>query len=280
MRRDRHLGNWITGGLVGFLLIAAVVSLLGLPGEDRSDLTFGGGDVRALPVGDAAQDAGATEEVAGIPAGFPQSVDGAVSAMMTYRNAADAALFRTSQERAEIAYRIFTDEGLLASGLSDQAALEAQERLGVNEAGVAERGDGSLDPTRTAFAVCAYELGAYRVASVVSNSVVSPGPGEPAQLPTEVVVTTWSPCLSGVGGTQDVAEVDIRWSLQASALRWDDGDWRVDTVYPDDAAPEPADPNDVAVTFDERARLLGKGWTLPADATEEVAPAFWAEGTR
>jgi hypothetical protein len=110
---------------------------------------------------------------------------------------------------------------------------------------------------------------------------MSPRPGGPANIPDEVVATTWSPCLSGVGGANDQSDIGIRWVQQTSIMRWERGDWRVDsTVYPDDPAPLPADPNDVAVTFEERFRLLGKGWKLPADAAEEVTPAFWAAGTR
>ena len=282
VRRDRRLGNWIMGGLIGAVLIAAVVGVLGLRGGDELDPMFEPTDVAtALPVGEAAEGAGATGDVAGVPVGFPQSVDGAVSAMMTYGNAADAALFRTPQERSEIANRIFTDEGHAASGLTDQAAVEAQERLGVNEAGVAERWNGSLDPARTAFVGCAYEFGVYRVVSVGSASVVPPSPGEPAQLLSQVVVTTWSPCLSGVAGTQDASDVDIRWTQRTSTLRWDGRDWRVEaTVSSDDRVPVPADPDDVAVTFEERARLVGKGWTLPADATEKIPPDFWSGDTR
>ncbi|MFI2486529.1 hypothetical protein ACH47X_06435 [Promicromonospora kroppenstedtii] len=257
VRRDRRLGDRIIGGLVGAVLIAAVVGVLGLRGGDELDPMFEPTDVAtALPVGEAAEGAGATGDVAGVPVGFPQSVDGAVSAMMTYGNAADAALFRTPQERAQIADRIFTDEGHAASGLTDQAAAEAQDRLGAD-----------------ALTGCAYEFGAYKVASV--------GSSDAAQVPFWVVVSTWAPCLAGAGGAQDASDVDIRWTQRTSTLRWDGRDWRVEaTVSSDDRVPVPAEPDDVAVTFEERARLVGKGWTLPADATEEVAPDFWSGGTR
>ncbi|MFI2365167.1 hypothetical protein [Promicromonospora sp. NPDC019610] len=264
MRRDRRLGSWIVGGLVGAVLMAAVVGMLGLRGADDLDPVFAPTDVpTALPVGGAAQGAGATEYVAGVPAGFPQSIDGAVSALMTYSNAADAALSRTPQERAEIAERIFTDQGRAASGLSDQAAADVQDR-----------------PDATAFTGCAYEFGAYKVVSVGSHSVESPDPDEPAQVPTEVVVSTWARCLSGVGGARDTSDVDIRWTHHAATLRWDGRDWRVDTVVsPGGRVPEPDDPDDIAITLEERARLLGTGWTLPADATEEVATDFWSRGS-
>lgn len=256
VRRDRRLGNWIIGGLVGAVLIAAVVGVLGLRGGGELDPVFAPTDApTALPVGEAAEGTGATEDVAGVPAGFPQSVDGAVSALMTYSNAADAALFRTPQERAEIAERIFTDQGRAASGLTDQAAAAAQDRQ-----------------RAAAFTGCAYEFGAYKVVSVGSHSVVSPSPDEPAQAPTEVVVSTWAPCLSGLGGAQDTSDVDIRWTHHAATLRWDGRDWRVDSVVsPGGRVPVPDDPDDVAITFQERARLLGTGWTLPADATEETS---------
>lgn len=280
--RERHLGRWVMVGVIVVLLIATVVGALSIRNQDQpAPTTEATGAPVTLPVGEAAQNLGATEVVAGVPAGFPQSTEGAVSAMMTYGNAAGAALFRTPQERAEIAERIFTEKGRTASGLTDEVAAETQELLGVNEAGIAVRQDGSLDPARTAFAECAYEFGAYRVDSVTTFQVASPEPDEPTTLPTEVVVTTWSPCLSGVGGAQDVTDIEIRWTQQTSIMRWKGGDWRVDsTVYPDELAPAPSDLNDVGVSFAERARLLGEGWTLPADATEEVTPAFWAGGTR
>lgn len=253
VRRDRRLGNRIIGGLVGAVLIAAVVGVLGLRGGDELDPVFEPTDApTVLPVGEAAEGAGATEDVDGVPVGFPQSVDGAVSAMMTYGNAADAALFRTPQERAQIAERIFTDEGHAASGLTDQAAAEAQDRLGAD-----------------ALTGCAYEFGAYKVVSVGSYGA--------EQVPTEVVVSTWAPCLSGAGGAQDASDVDVRWTHRAGTLRWDGRDWRVQSIVtPDGRVPEPADPDDVAITFEERARLLGAGWTLPADATEEIPPGFWS----
>ncbi|MFI8523382.1 hypothetical protein ACIGB8_02985 [Promicromonospora sukumoe] len=263
--RDRRLGNGIVGGLAGAVLIAAVVGVLGLRGGDDLDPVFAPTDApTTLPVGEAAEDAGATEDVAGVPAGFPQSVDGAVSALMTYGNAAGAALFRTPQERAEIAERIFTDQGRAASGLTDEAAADAQDRLGAN-----------------ALAACAYEFGAYKVVSTGSYGVASSGPDEPAQLPFEVVVSTWAPCLSGVAGAQDTSDVDIRWTHHAATLRWDGRDWRIDSVVsPGGRVPAPDDPDDIATTFEERARLLGTGWTLPADATEEIPADFWSGGTR
>lgn len=283
VRRDQRLGNWAMAGLAAFLLGAAVVGMSGgVPRQDELAPSLGSTAVpTSLPTGRAAQDAGARNDVAGVPTGFPQTVAGAVSAMMTYNNAAGAAMFRAPQERAQIGHRIYTDEGYAASGLTDEAATETRERLGVNEAGVAVREDGSLDLARTAFAACAYEFGAYRVTSLGGSGSRSPGPGEPAFIPHQVVATTWSPCLSGVGGAHDHADIGIRWVEQTSILRWDGADWRIEsTVSPDDPAPVPADPIDVAVTFEERARLLGKGWTLPADATEELSPAFWATGTR
>ncbi|MDT0342710.1 hypothetical protein [Streptomyces litchfieldiae] len=110
--------------------------------------------------------------------------------------------------------------------------------------------DAAASPLRSAASDCHPELGAYRVL---------------AASPDQALVDYWMPCLMGT------ADTHMRWQMGRMALRWDADDWRVAemTRGPFDQLVTPAEQGNPVTTFAERLELLGDGWELFADATDE-----------
>ncbi len=215
-----------------------------------------------LPTGAAGEDVGATEAISGgIPVGFPQTVDGAASAAMTFTNAAGRALFLPADVRARVVNRIYTAEARRTTVLTDATAGKVQRQYQVTQDGLGRKADGSIDPALRARAECLFQYGAYRVDGTTTDA-------DSAAAPTEVVVTTWAPCLVGVGSAEDGSKLHVRWSQATTTLVWSGSDWQVDaTIYPTTTPPAPAEPRGINVGFEERARLLGPGWQMTVDAT-------------
>lgn len=269
--RDRgKAARWVFGVLIGVLLVATVVGALSVRGErDREqtpaeDVATSAPPVVELPYGEAAVGAGATTVVAGIPSGYPRTTDGAVSAALTYANAAGTALFVTPEKRTQIAETIYTPAARENGVLTDEVAAAVQDELNVTPDGLGLRADGTIDASRRAFAECLYQYGAYRVDDVDASTD-----------PSEVVVTTWAPCLNGVGSADDGSAVQVRWSEATTTMRWSGTDWQIaETTYPTHTPPAPDQPRAVNVSLTERARLLGDGWVVPADATDTFDPTI------
>lgn len=262
------MGRWLIAGLFVVLLVAVIIGALNVRGE-RNDpgaapSATGPTAPVELPVGQAAEGLGATDNIVGVPAGFPQTVDGAVSAALTWDNAVSASYFQPVAVRERLAERIYTAEAQQLDPLGDEVAQQVREGLGVDASG-----NGTDQPLLHAYSKRLWKYGAYRVDDV-----------QPSQdAPTEVTVSAWAPSLTGLGAPSALDDVEVFWGQKQFTLRWSGSDWQIaDGQQVTEQPPAPDEPGEPWVTFTERARLLGAGWQMTADASDQEDPSVYDEG--
>ncbi|MEU3455243.1 hypothetical protein ABZ671_16855 [Micromonospora sp. NPDC006766] len=195
----------------------------------RSTVTPGAGGTRTL--------------VAGVPAGFARSQDGAAEAATAWLAMVEGGAALDASRRSSLLAAVGDPDFVRAA----EARLAARALvLGLDPIGLSPRG--------TVMAVAQVDRGAYRVARF---SVAS------------AAVEVWYPYVLGVRGSGD-GPIGVRWRRAAIELRWDSaaGDWRLpsDFGFADGPDPQGADPSQV-----DKADALadtGKEWLLYATAQD------------
>lgn len=265
-KRSGGVGRWFLGGLFVVLLVAVVIGALNVRAqrnEAEPTPTASAGPVE-LPRGKAAEGEGATDNLVGAPVGFPRTADGAASAALTWQNSISAAYFQPAAVRERLAARLYTREAQQLDPLGDKVATQVQDGLHVDATG-----HGIEQPILHAYSKCLTQYGAYRVDDASSAE----------SKPTEVTVTTWAPCLTGLGATGALDDVDVIWTEQSWTLTWSGKDWQISGgKQATQTPPAPDKPGEPWVSFTERARLLGAGWQVTADATDKEDASVYDEG--
>ncbi|MDO9380938.1 MAG: hypothetical protein Q7T56_19005 [Nocardioidaceae bacterium] len=245
--------------VVGLVVVGLLVWSFVPAGDDpaeRSDRLSRTGDTTAtgsLERGTASADlAGATRQVAGVPRGFPQTVDGAVESYVASLGLFAAGMARLTAAELATFVRDFTGTD------TDYSALAADKRalLGLDDQGRVIDGRAG----DAVVSACPPDLGAYR------TSDVAPADGAP----TSVTVSYWGPCVYGVGSTTHRERLDVVWQQTTATMTWTSGDWRLapGAQPPAARAPSPTDLNRPDTTFAQRAALLGDGWSLFSGASQ------------
>ncbi|OYN89543.1 hypothetical protein CGZ91_11730 [Parenemella sanctibonifatiensis] len=186
----------------------------------------------------------ATGKVGPLFTGYEQTPDGATAAALNYIMAIGSPEMYDDRTRHQVEAYMYVDAATAKKwGLSDELAAKLRSKLGTDSTGK------PLDPTKTNYSGYYPELGAFQVMKVVGN--------------TEVTIMVWYPAVDGVGNKR--ADLLMQWNYTQFRLVWSDGDWRIADWLD---TPTPPSPKGLELSFDERARLLGKGWQLPANAVE------------
>lgn len=267
----RGTGRWWVLIMAGVIVAVGVGAALTRGTEDSRNpagrqpaATTTATAVAALARGDAAVGEGGTRTLHGVSVGYQQTLTGAVQAALNYDVAsASNAMFVKETRRAINAY-IYTPAGQATVAISDKIALAVEKQYGLNDRGQVLNKDGTISTSSRLYAGCLPRYGAYKIVSA----------DNPNQ-PTKVVVQLWRPCLFGPGSEEDRTKVTVQWDGSIDTLEWVEGDWRVSTSTGwSEKPPHPANIRLVNPTFAERAQLLGRGWLLPANATEYNDPSL------
>lgn len=259
-RPRRWLGLALAGAVVVIVvLLIAVLVLLNRPPPPQppppppaSPATSAGSSApaaEALPRSEVPVGAElASGSLGPLYTGYPQTPEGAVAASMNALVAFSSQEMYDDRTRHQVDSYIYVDQAAADKfGVSDETAAAARKKHGLDEHGA------PLDKTQHVYSATYPEYGAFQVVEVKGN--------------TEVTVRHWGPTLFGVGTTLD--DLEITWTYAQLRMVWADGDWRIAAHEETTAPPQPEDPAVVWVSFAERASLLGKGWQLPANASEE-----------
>jgi hypothetical protein len=223
---------------------------------------------QTLPFGTATAGEGGAEELFGIPILYPQTRDGATAAAINFTVGGSGPLNVVEAAREPLNDYLYTDHARKEGfGTTATQAEKARAQAGVDANGQVLSDDGTVDPEATYLdTTFVPEYGAYRVV-----------PGATAD---RVRVDLWGPLLTGIARPGDHGDAEVHWLMVRVTMAWDRGDWRIDdgTVPPgltvaNKAAPQPADPAALHVSFAERAELLraSDGWVMVRNAVEDTS---------
>jgi len=205
-----------------------------------------------------------TDQVYGIPCGWPHTIEGAAAAAMNTASSIGNVANLVDATRPTLTARLYTPDG--AKDVMDAAAaaqLRAKFRL--NAEGVVVLADGRVSPNEHYYGLGMPRYGAYRFITASEDFVV---------------VEVWIPTAFGPGTDDNLSDVKLSATHASYAMRWSDGtggkDWRVSASTPLDVKRPPVLRANIGL---QRMRdLLGSGWLIPLDATDKPYPgAVWAQ---
>ena len=199
--------------------------------------------------------------MAGIPIGWPQTLDGAVSAAMTYQSATYAPAVLLPKTQKAVQQRLYTAEGLRVSASPADMLAKIRKKLRISDDGKILL-NGKVSPKEQLYASGYPRYGAYKLVS-------HEGPDDQ---PTLAVTDVWFPFVMGPGTDTKTDELYVGWVRALVEVKWENGDWKINGVRASNTFPMPPDPRRTNQTFQARRDLLGPGWSVLADATEEPLP--------
>lgn len=212
--------------------------------------------------GTAAVTVGNSNAIYGVPIGWNRTVDGAIGAAMNY-DASTYALPRLVEDTyAEIAPKIYAADSpaITADTPEVRAAIRRVSRLD-DDGGVVDA-NGNPSQAERYYGGGAPQYGAYRVDAVEYA---------PSGEPTKVTVSVLQPLWSGPGTDTNLDEVMLQYRTVQYVMVWDEDDWRVSDFPSSDSW----DANRVSNQgFEHLVSLVGTGWAVPADATQEALPGM------
>ena len=207
----------------------------------------------------------ALEETYGIGTAFPRSLEGGVAfsaAVLEYRYGLAAVIDAQHEVMEPLMFEPFAQAPVLTDA----------QKQGFGTGGSGTDGNGNVIDASGAIIdqeqllVSAHpEYGAYQVLAVNTSARES---GKPVQ---DVYVQWWLPRISGIGNDDDLSGVLTNFSMHQMAVLWDEtaAGWRVALMTYSEWAPYPQDQTYINHPFAERAAVLGPGWCVAADATED-----------
>lgn len=257
-RPPRHsIGRWVALGLaVVFIVVAVLVGV-----SSRQDHPPGppapspgpGPAGPPLPRGQVVLGSGGTGQIHGVPVGFPSTPDGGVAAAVNFAALAHANPHLLVDEQRHAIEAAVYSPNYRGQRLDDATVAGLRTQLGLNEQGQPrDPATGGIDWSKQVRFQCLGQYGAYRVE---------------AATPTHVEGQVWMPCVFGISQGSSTAGTQVLWTTSKSTVDNEDGQWRW-TAFSSQPGPQPRTPNNPVVSYSERARLLGPGWQLPADASE------------
>lgn len=251
--------RWPMAASVGALgLIAVVAGLLHHsstpPQPGPTPVPKPGSAAPGLETGRVMLGAGGTDSVDGVPVGFPPTPEGGVAAAVN-----DAALAHANPHLLQDDQRHTLDAALYSPNyrgrrLDDVTAPALRTQMGLNDqAQPRDPATGGIDWTKQVRMSCLAQYGAYRVNTAT---------------PTHADVDVFQPCVFGITPGSSAAGAQVVWTLDKSTVDNENGQWRW-TQFDDQPGPRPANPSTPVLSFGDRARLLGPGWVLPVNATDQ-----------
>ena len=204
----------------------------------------------------------ASGQIAGIGTAFPRTIEGAVASAANYERFVNSLASVIDEERSAI------DPKIAVGQLPDSwVAAQRDQVFHVDGAGRPLDSLGNVVPGVTFQADAWPQYGAYRVWWANAADAVSGLPGE--------VFVSWLMPHTYTDFGSGWAPV-IYWRVTTYEMVWVDETWKVSAATFDPSMPAPfqsGDPDNVLnQTFAWRASIIGPGWCVPQDATEQPLP--------
>ena len=278
--KPRFSGLHILVGILGILVVTLAVALVSLlmrvpnypqPVEDG----WSGKDwvaARSEPVvREVADGLGQTDTVVGTAArsykGWPVGWDNSLSGRV-----AQTGVIAAFWESMDSADPNKSDLHAMITGNATDQDFDFKwyrEDLGIDEKGHILDNDGNPIPDKTLICAAYPRYGAYKIIDVTfleDHSI------------EDVVVLWWLPIVKGYKSVStNQIDFHITWETRLIYSAWNKETKSVKeyTHTFGRNLPQPDDPTKVNQPFSVRAELLGPGWVVPADATEEPLPGVW-----
>ena len=263
--------RWMWAVIVVLPLLAGIAAgtrLAARPSAESSETAQKSAEELApgLTRGSAAVDGVATDNIDGVPVGYPHTTDGAISAALNYRATSGVYYGIPDEDAMQIARRIWsTKEGADSDASPETLAAFREQYFGITDHGEAVDPSGRVDSRRKYMTGCQARYGAYRVSETADDRVT-----------LEVFVPVWY----GVGSEADLTDVEIDWRAVTLVMAWSAGpdggpeDWRIEDS-PHGTKMAPADTrlaNPGYAALAEALPMKAGPWQVPVDSTMEALP--------
>lgn len=263
--------GWMWAVIVVLALLAGIVAgtrLAARPSAGPGETAQKSAEELApgLTRGSAAVDGVATDNIDGVPVGYPHTTDGAISAALNYQaTAVDGLLAKPNGEAMKIARRTSDNEEMANSSAGPENLQEYREYYGVNDHGEVVEASGRIDSRKKFISGGQARYGAYRLGETADDRVT-----------LEVFV----PKYYGVGSEADLTDVKIDWRAVTLVMAWSAGpdggpeDWRIEDS-PHGTKMAPADTrlaNPGYAALAEALPMKAGPWQVPVDSTMEALP--------
>lgn len=232
------------------------------PEPQATPLVPARGEVPGVPglwQGTANITGGNANSVWGVRVGWPQTVDGAVAAAFNGEGATYSLAGLLPEFRGDVQKRIYVRGS--KSAPSEGWAAKVRELAHINARGDVVR-DGKVSPLERPYIESLIRYGAYRVMEVKEGV---------ADSPTWVVIEVWFPVVVGVGTDSNFTDVAVFWRHAAMDVVWERSDWKLKAVARKPAT-IPTNARRTNQPYNNVRALLGPGWMVPADGTEDAYP--------
>lgn len=219
--------------------------------------------VAGLYQGTATITLGNNSAVYGVRTGWEKTTNGAIAAAMNYEAADRQLVTLLPATKNTVQKRIYTESGLKTSATPDSVASTWRKMASINEQGDVVR-NGKVSPEERAYVDAFPRFGAYRVIEIQGKRLS----------PDFVTVQIWYPFVYGPGTVDNLTDVKVGFTRTQMDMVWNTtvGDWQLNVVAYDGEQPKPADARRTNQPRETIRRLLGSGWCVPADGTDQPYP--------
>ncbi|MEU8981931.1 MULTISPECIES: hypothetical protein [unclassified Streptomyces] len=232
-RRGRSSSRSLITVVGVVVLLIAAIAFANRGGDDPSSSGNGGSDKAKTSPTTASGTRPVESKVAGIPAGFAHSEQGAESAAANYAVAlGSTGMFKTAT-RHDIVNTIYTSAaaGQLQGPMDQAYSADFLSKLGLDADGNPPAG------------------------STFVSRTIPVGTKVEQYSDTGATVAVWYMGLIGMSGQRSTDPVSSTWKTWTFDLQWDNGDWKIVTdSQKDGPAPVPGD--DKAATSDEISKAI------------------------
>lgn len=207
--------------------------------------------------GTATVTSGYSDDVEGVPRGWPKTIDGAAGAALTIGGMVFSLANVHPPTATEIDKRILT-KSAYAKIRSTQADWDrAKAWYHLNEAGQPLNMDDEPAPELRLHWTGYARYGAYQVTEVADDL-------------STIRVLIMMPVVDGVAVGDDLSGLRLRWFRWVTVMAWEGGDWRLQSMSQE---PPPVMPTRQAnQPYAVIRSALGPGWSVPSDATDQPYP--------
>lgn len=198
----------------------------------------------------------------GVPIGWNRTIDGAIGAAMNYDASSYALAQLVDDTATAIASKIYVASSPAMEANTAEIRAEIREVSRLDDEGGVVDANGNPSQAERYYGGGAPQYGAYRV-----DAVDAEAQGEPTQVTVSVVQPVWS----GPGTDTNLEEVMLQYRTVQYVMVWDEDDWKIS----DFPASDSWDANRISNQgFPHLVSLVGPGWAIPADGTQEALPGM------
>ncbi len=204
--------------------------------------------------GTATVASGNSSTLLGVPIGWPRNVDGAVGAAINYLASTTSLDNFRPDTNLQLDKRLLTDAGYATYHNAPDTWGKVKQIFNLDDEGRPLGPDGKPAPERRLYAAGYTRYAVYQVSAASQDLSM-------------VNVKVAMPTVVGVGIGDDLSSLRLRWTTVAVTMKWTGDDWRIEVM---DREPlrEP-DVRQTNLPYSKIRELVGPGWLMPADATDQ-----------